>query len=87
MPNPLTIGYSPITSRIYAGRSKPLKGAKEGTRLFTGEKTDITDDAMSCVADKILKDGEPIKWILNDGRVMTMTVVISESDPEELLSI
>jgi hypothetical protein len=81
MPNPLTLGYSGITSKIYAGRSKQAKGMREGVRVFTGEKVDVTSDAMSCVADKILNDGKPVIWILNDGRIMTLSCEITE--PEE----
>lgn len=80
MPNPLTLGFSPLTSKIYAGRSKTVKGAAPGVRQFTGNKVDVTDDALGCVADKILKDGKPVKWILNDGRVMTLSVEITEPE-------
>lgn len=80
MPNPLTLGFSPITGNIYAGRSKQVKGAKEGVRQFTGEKVDVTNDALECVADKILKDGKPVIWILSDGRIMTLSVEVTESE-------
>lgn len=80
MSNPITIGYVPITGKIYAGRSKPVKGMAEGVRVFTAEKFDVTDDAISLVAEKLAKDGKPIKWIYPDGRVMTLSVVISEPE-------
>lgn len=80
MPNPMTLGYSPMTSRIYAGRSKPFEGAVKGARVFTGEKTDVTDDAMNAVTDKLLKDGKPVKWILADGRILTLSAVITEPE-------
>lgn len=80
MPNPLTLGFSPLTGAIYAGRSKPVKGEKEGVRQFTGDKVDVTNDALGCVADKILKDGKPVKWILSDGRIMTLSVEVTEPE-------
>lgn len=80
MPSPLTPGFSPLTGAIYAGRSKPVKGAKEGVRQFTGDKVDVTNDAIGCVAEKILKDGKPVKWILSDGRIMTLSVEVTEPE-------
>ncbi len=80
MPNPLTLGYSGISSKIYAGRSKQAKGMREGVRVFTGEKVDVTNDALSCVADKIINDGAPVKWILSDGRIMTLSVEITQPE-------
>ncbi len=80
MTNPLTLGFSPLSGKIYAGRSKPVKDAAPGVRQFTGDKVDLTDDALGCVADKILKDGKPVKWILNDGRIMTLSVEITEPE-------
>jgi hypothetical protein len=80
MPNPITIGYSPLTGKIYAGRSKPAKGMAEGVRVFTAEKFDVTADAISLVAEKLSKDGQPVKWIFNDGRVLTLSAVITEPE-------
>ncbi|WP_205950277.1 hypothetical protein [Pantoea stewartii] len=77
MPNPITLGFSPFSGKIYAGRSKPVKDATPGVRQFTGDKVDVTNDALGCVADKILKDGKPVKWILDDGRIMTLSVEIT----------
>ena len=41
MSNPITVGFSGLTKRIFAGRSKPSKLAP-GVREFTGEKFDVT---------------------------------------------
>ncbi|HCU6849492.1 TPA: excisionase family protein [Escherichia coli] len=41
MSNPITVGFTGLTKRIFAGRSKPSKLAP-GVREFTGEKFDVT---------------------------------------------
>ncbi len=76
MTNPLTLGFSGISGKIFAGRSKPLKGAPVGVRQFTGEKTDVTDDALSFVAEKLLRDAEPVIWDLGDGRALKLSAEI-----------
>ena len=45
MANPITVGLSGLTNRIFAGRSKPSKLAP-GVRQFAGEKFDVTDEAL-----------------------------------------
>ncbi len=75
MPNPITVGFSPLTGKIYAGRSKPLKG-NERARIFTGEKFDVTDEALVMVAHKLKRDGEPVKWKLEDGSILTLTASV-----------
>ncbi len=76
MANPLTLGFSPLSGKIYAGRSKQVKGAASGVRQFTGDKVDVTDDALGCVADKLLKEGKPVQWDLGDGRILTLKAEI-----------
>lgn len=49
MANPITVGFSGLTKRIFAGRSKASKLAP-GVRQFTGEKFDVTDEAVYAVA-------------------------------------
>lgn len=78
MANPLTLGFSPLSGKIYAGRSKPVKGAAPGVRQFTGDKVDVTDDALGCVADKLLKEGKPVQWVLGDGKILTLNATISD---------
>lgn len=75
MPNPITVGFSPLTGKIYAGRSKPFKG-NEHARIFTGEKCDVTDEALVMVAHKLKHDGEPVKWKLEDGSILTLTASV-----------
>ena len=82
MANPLTLGFSGISGKIYAGRSKQLNGAPAGTRQFTGEKFDVTDDALGCVAEKLLRDAEPVMWDMGDGRVLKLSADIIEAPTE-----
>ncbi|MCX3078408.1 hypothetical protein N2K17_01455 [Klebsiella michiganensis] len=49
MSNPITVGLSGLTKRIFAGRSKQSK-LSPGVRQFTGEKFDVTDEALFAVA-------------------------------------
>jgi hypothetical protein len=82
MSNPLTLGFSGISGKIFAGRSRPLKGAPVGVRKFTGEKTDVTDDALSCVAEKLLRDAEPVMWDMGDGKVLKLSAEIIQPPTE-----
>ena len=82
MANPLTLGFSGISGKIFAGRSKPLKGAPAGLRQFTGEKFDVTDDALSCVAEKLIRNAEPVMWDMGDGRVLKLSAEIIEPTTE-----
>lgn len=47
------VGCSPLTSRIYAG-----KVLKNGT--WGANKTDVTDSAVSAVAQQLLQTGEKL---------------------------
>ena len=47
MSNPIRLGTSPLTGRIYAGRP-----AKDGMS-FKGERFDVTSDVLKCTAEKI----------------------------------
>lgn len=49
MSNPITVGLSVLTNRIFAGRSKASNLAPSA-RQFTGEKFDVTDEALFAVA-------------------------------------
>jgi hypothetical protein len=81
MPNPITVGYSQLSGKIFAGRSKPLKGT-ERTRAFTGEKFDVTDQALVMVAHKLKHDGESARWELADGSIMTLSVTITPPEAQ-----
>ncbi|WP_159223495.1 hypothetical protein [Pantoea brenneri] len=41
MSNPLTIGVSPLTNTIFAGRSKAVRGMAPDARQFIGPKEDV----------------------------------------------
>lgn len=40
------IGCTPITGRIYVG---PKRTLKDGTSMWTGKRTDVTDEAIGAV--------------------------------------
>ena len=52
--NPIKVMSSILTGRIYAGRVNPKN------QMFIGEKDDVTDTAVSAVAQHLLK--EEICW-------------------------
>ncbi|HEY2455183.1 MAG TPA: hypothetical protein VGI71_21695 [Scandinavium sp.] len=68
MGNPITVGHSGLTNRIHAGRSKPLQGLKAGARVFTGEKYDVTDEALHAVAHFLVHTDDIKVFSLPDGR-------------------
>ena len=49
------VGCSPLTSRIYAG--KVLKDGK-----WAANKKDVTDSAVSAVAQQLLQTGEKLQF-------------------------
>lgn len=53
MSNPITVGLSGLTNRIFAGRSKASKLAP-GVRQFVGEKFDVTDEVLFAVAHLLI---------------------------------
>ena len=48
--NPIKVMSSILTGRIYAGRVNPKN------QMFIGEKDDVTDTAVSAVAQHLLKE-------------------------------
>ena len=48
--NPIKVMSSMLTSRIYAGRVNPKN------QMFIGEKDDVTDSAISAVAEHLIKE-------------------------------
>ena len=48
--NPIKVMSSMLTGRIYAGRVNPKN------QMFIGEKDDVTDTAVSAVAQYLLKE-------------------------------
>ena len=47
--NPIKVMSSMLTGRIYAGRVNPKN------QMFIGEKDDVTDSAISAVAEHLIK--------------------------------
>lgn len=79
MSNPISVGLSPITNTIFAGRSKEHKGLVEGARKWVGERFDVTDDACHAVAMHLMKAGETVVYDLPDGKELHLKVDIKEA--------
>lgn len=67
MSNPITVGFTGLTKRIFAGRSKPSKLAP-GVREFTGEKFDVTDEALFAVAHLLAVRDDILIFPTADGK-------------------
>lgn len=78
MANPITLGLSGITNKIFAGRSKPLKGCNPDARIFTGEKTDVTDQAIHAVAFHFMKSDDIKVFKLEDGKELHLRAEVVE---------
>jgi len=78
MANPITVGLSGISNRIYAGRSKPFKGGHPEARQFTGEKHDVTEQAVYAVAFHLMETDDIKVFKLPDGRELHMRADIVE---------
>lgn len=81
MANPITVGLAGITNRIFAGRSKPLKGGASDARVFTGEKQDVTEQAVHAVAFHLMKSDDIKVFKLPDGRELHLRADIKEVKP------
>jgi hypothetical protein len=66
------IGLSPLTGTIFAGTAKPMKGGLVGAMQFTGEKVDVTSQALAAVAEKLVKENQIISWSMADGRTLQL---------------
>ncbi|MFG6654972.1 hypothetical protein ACG0Z5_10930 [Scandinavium sp. M-37] len=78
MSNAITVGLSGLTNRIYAGRSKPLSVSKGNIRMFTGEKFDVTDEALHAVAHHLTLTDDIKVFPLPDGREIHLRADIKE---------
>ena len=56
MTNPLKVGLLPITKQIVVGR------VNEKTGMWVGDRTDITKDAVSVVADYLKQTGQELHF-------------------------
>ncbi|WP_206541134.1 DUF7446 family protein, partial [Enterobacter hormaechei] len=77
MSNPITVGFSGLTNRIFAGRSKPSKLAP-GVREFTGEKFDVTDEALFAVAHLLAVRDDILIFPTADGKEIHLRADIKE---------
>ena len=73
MSNPITVGLSGLTNRIFAGRSKPSKLAP-GVREFTGEKFDVTDDVLFAVAHLMIARDDVLVSLRQTARKSTFAL-------------
>jgi|GEM_PF-742478 len=67
MSNPITVGLSGLTNRIFAGRSKASKLAP-GVRKFVGEKFDVTDEALFAVAHLLIARDDVLVFPAANGK-------------------
>ena len=77
MANPITVGFSGLTKRIFAGRSKASKLAP-GVRHFTGEKFDVTDEAIFAVASLMVASDDILVIPLPNGDKIHLRADIKE---------
>ncbi|EKY3117322.1 DUF7446 family protein [Cronobacter turicensis] len=67
MSNPITIIRSPLSNKIYAGRSRAVKGLAPGARQFVGDKFDVTSEALLAVAQFLVHSDDIKVFTLADG--------------------
>lgn len=67
MSNPINVGFTGLTQRIFAGRSKASKSAP-GVRQFTGEKFDVTDEALFAVAHLLIARDDVLVFPAANGK-------------------
>lgn len=79
MSNPISIMKSPITHRIYAGRSRAMKGLAPGARQFVGDKFDVTDEALHAVAHFLVHTDDIKVFTLPDGREIHLRADVKEA--------
>ncbi|VTP12652.1 hypothetical protein PUATCC27989T_00464 [Phytobacter ursingii] len=78
MSNPISVIRSPITNRIYAGRSRAVKGVAPGTRQFVGDKFDVTDEVLFAVAEYLAKTDDIKVFTTHDGKKIHLRADIKE---------
>lgn len=79
MGNPLTIGVSPLTNEIFAGRSKAVKGAAPGARQFVGSKEDVTAQVLYAAAVHLMNSDDIKVFKLADGTELHLRADIKEA--------
>ncbi|MEB2704113.1 DUF7446 family protein [Citrobacter koseri] len=78
MSNPVSVIRSPLTNRIYAGRSRAARGLAPGTRQFVGDKFDVTDEALYAVAEYLVHTDDIKVFTLSDGREIHLRADVKE---------
>ncbi|MCU6240765.1 DUF7446 family protein [Enterobacter asburiae] len=78
MSNPISIIKSPITNRIYAGRTRAVKGEVLEARRFVGDKFDVTDEALHAVAHYLIHTDDIKVFTLADGREIHLRADVKE---------
>lgn len=78
MANPITVGLSPLTNTIFSGRSKPLNSANQNTRVFVGDKFDVTSQAIHAVAFHLMETNDVKVFKLPDGRELHLRADVKE---------
>ena len=79
MSNPISVMLSPITNRIFSGRSRAVKGLAPGVRQMVGDKFDVTDDACHAVAFHLMKTEETVVYELPGGKELHLSVSVKDS--------
>lgn len=79
MSNPITVGLSWLTNRIFAGRSKPSNLAP-GVREFTGEKFDVTDDALFAVAHLMIARDDVLIFQAPNGKEIHLRADLKDKE-------
>jgi len=79
MANPLTIGVSPLTNAIFAGRSKAVKGAAPDVRQFVGNKEDVTWQVLYAAAIHLMNSDDVKVFKLADGTELHLRADIKEA--------
>lgn len=73
LPN-LRVGVSPLSNRIFAGYSKPVKGTP-GVDRWT-RKQDVTAEAVTAVIEHLLDGQDGMEWSFSNAD-STVTIVIT----------
>ncbi len=78
MSNPISVIRSPLTNRIYGGRSRAARGLAPGTRQFVGDKFDVTDETLYAVAHYLIHTNDIKVFTLSDGREIHLRADLKE---------
>ncbi|WP_414465256.1 hypothetical protein [Klebsiella michiganensis] len=82
MSNPITVGLSGLTKRIFAGRSKPSK-LSPGVRQFTGEKFDVKDEALFAVAHLMSMRDDVLIFPADNGKEIHLRADLKDKKDKE----